>query len=59
MSLSAKEIPTKFKSHGKASCTLDGQLILLDLEGPWNAELMLQIQHGVDRALLHKCPRRA
>jgi hypothetical protein len=38
----------KFKPHGKASCTLDGQLILLDLEGPWNAELMLQIQHDVD-----------
>jgi hypothetical protein len=33
----------KFRPHGKADFRIEGQLILIDLEGPWNAELVEQI----------------
>jgi hypothetical protein len=37
----------KFKPHGKADFRVEGQLILIELEGPWNAELVEQIHERV------------
>jgi hypothetical protein len=33
----------KFRSHGTATFTDEGQLLLLDVVGPWNAELVNEI----------------
>lgn len=48
----------KFKPHGRASCRRDGHLIFLEIEGPWNAELMIQTQHDVS-ALKAELPEEA
>lgn len=37
----------KFRPHGKAEFRIEGQLMLIDLEGPWNAELVVQIHERV------------
>jgi hypothetical protein len=37
----------KFRPHGKADFRVEGQLILIELEGPWNAELVEQIHERV------------
>jgi hypothetical protein len=37
----------KFRPHGKADLRIEGQLIIVDLEGPWNAELVELIHERV------------
>jgi hypothetical protein len=38
----------KFRPHGKAAFSIEGQLLLVDLEGPWNVEMVEQCQERVN-----------
>lgn len=48
----------KFQPHGRASCRREGNLLVLELEGPWNAELMQQTRQDV-RSLKASLPEKA
>lgn len=47
--------PTLFPAHGSFSLAISKQLLLVDLHGPWNIELVLSYQRELDKAaeILH------
>jgi len=36
-----------FPAHGSASFRIEGRLLLADIDGPWNLELIQQYHHGM------------
>lgn len=44
------EPATRFPAHGSFTLRIDGQLLLVDLLGPWNAELVARYQQELDAA---------